>query len=631
MISLENVTLARGAKILLRAASLNIHHGQRVGLVGRNGCGKSSLFALLRGELEADQGQVSLPESEWIASVRQETPALVQSALDYVLDGHQRFRAAEQEALRAQQSGQGLAIAHAHELLQQVDAYRLPARAAELLTGLGFAPAQHQLPVAHFSGGWRMRLNLAQALIAPADLLLLDEPTNHLDLDAIVWLQDFLLTYPATLFIISHDRDFLDALCQHIVHIEGEQLISYRGNYSQFVQTRHEQRLQQDALYAKQAEKRVHLQQFIDRFRAKATKARQAQSRLKALEKLTLTPPSSIEENYALEFPPAEHYPSPVLRLKQAVMGYETPLLKPFTLAINADARIGLLGHNGAGKSTLMKTLAGVLPLLQGERSAHQKAQIGYFAQHQLDRLVSEQTPLWHFQQQQPEASEQELRNFLGAYGFAGEAVQMPVQLCSGGEKARLALALLIATRPNLLLLDEPTNHLDLSMRDHLIRALQTYQGALVLVSHDRSLLRATCDQFYLVDEGVCRVFDGDLDDYRDYLRQKRSEQSSEKTAKINDRQQQKRQEAERRQYLRPYQQSIEKAEKKLDNVHHKQKDLEQALADMSLYTEAEKPRLNALLAEKADADRALLAAEAELMDALEALEAAEKAYKSQY
>lgn len=633
MIELNDLSLARGGDTLIRNANLRIHSGQRVGLVGRNGSGKSTLLALLLGELEPEHGECLMPSGWRVASVRQETPSLPLSALDYVLSGHKGYVAAQLAIREAENGSDGMAIAHAHERMSACHGYEQPARAAELLSGLGFTPDTHGHPVSAFSGGWRMRLNLAQALIAPADLLLLDEPTNHLDLDAIIWLQAFLKTHPATQIIIAHDRDFLDSLCQHIVHIEHHSVYSYRGNYSDFERQRHEHRMQAEAAYRAETAKREHLQAFVDRFRAKATKARQAQSRLKALEKLSTAPPPPPESQYELRFPAADHLPNPLMTLRKAGAGYDgQAVISNVTLTISDDARIGLLGRNGAGKSTVMKLLAGVLEPLAGERTLHRNTRIGYFTQHSLDALDADADALTHMQRLLPEQSEQASRTFLGFYGFRGDDVFAPVGRFSGGEKARLALALVIAQRPNLLLLDEPTNHLDLAMRDALTLGLQSYQGAMLIISHDRALLRAACDEFRLVKDGQLTLFDGSLDDYRDLLlsdkkaanhdpaRNKGSDESSRHTQKRND--------AELRRLLKPYRDALAQAEKRLDKLHASREKIEHALADSTLYDPDNKDTLGTLLAQQAQLAREYLAAEASWLDAAEQLETKQNALR---
>ena len=626
MIALDGITLARGAKILLEQTSITIHTGQRVGLVGNNGSGKSSLFALLRGELHPDRGTLTLPPNCLIASVSQDTPSLEQAALEYVLDGNRPFRDAQRAIATAEKEEDGMALARAHDAFALAGGYELPATARQLLGGLGFLPGQHERGVADFSGGWRMRLNLAQALIAPADLLLLDEPTNHLDLDAIIWLQDFLAGHRATLILISHDRVFLDALCQQILHIDDKRLESYRGNYSQFERLRHERRAQAESAYAKQEAKRAHIHSYVARFRAKATKARQAQSRLKALERLNASAPPPQEKSFALSFPAADDYPSPIVRLENAAIGYAgRPLFPDVSLSLDSAARIALLGRNGAGKSTVMKALAGTLPLICGKREAHKNACIGYFTQHQLDRLDPHQTPLWHMRRVLPDRSEQVRRNFLGAYGFGGAHAQSRIGEFSGGEKARLALALIIATRPNLLLLDEPTNHLDLAMRDILTRALLDYHGAMVIISHDRNLLRLSCDQFYLVENGRCRPFTGDLEDYRKHFgRQtgapgvKTADTPAPKSTDTEKQNGNRAQDAARR---RPLQRNLERIEKQLEQLEKTRAALENQLTDPALYTPENKKQLNVIQTQKSANDQALENAESDWIQIAEKIE----------
>lgn len=633
MIRLTDITLSRGAKTLLEHASAAINPGEHIGLIGNNGCGKSSLFHLIRGEIEPDHGSISLPPDWLISSVRQETPSLAESAIDYVLDGHHYYRAAQQLLKAAEASNDGMALARAHEAFANADGYALPAKAAELLVGLGFPLADHKKPVKDFSGGWRMRLNLAQALIAPADLLLLDEPTNHLDLDAIIWLQDFLVSYPGTMLIISHDRDFLDALCHGIFHIENKQLKTYSGNYSTFERTRAEQRMQESASYQKELARKTHLEAYVARFRAKATKARQAQSRLKALEKMTLEAPPPEAESYHMQFPEAESYPQNLLRLKNAEIGYpDHPIFHQLNFSLEGDARIGLLGRNGAGKSTFIKALAASSTLLSGERITHPNIRIGYFTQHQLDRLRAEETPLWHLQQVVPEMTTQQQRNFIGGFGFGGERAEETIANFSGGEKARLALALIIVQRPNLLLLDEPTNHLDMAMRESLTRALQEYRGAMVIISHDRHLLRATCDAFYLVEAQTISPFEGDLEDYRAHLHaQSKAAQRAPTTPAAPaesdvyaERERTKKRQAEIRNELRPLKKALDSAETAMNKAAARCAELETALADSTLYQEENKDQLKTLLAQKQAADSASEAAENEWMQCAEAYEAAQ-------
>lgn len=620
MIELRNIALSRAGRTLLTGVNLRIFPKQTIGLVGQNGSGKSSLLSLLRGELEAEQGDYDKPADWVIATVAQETPALEESALDYVLQGHAQYQSVLAQIAAAEQSGDGLLIAAAHEAFHAINGYAQSALAAELLSGLGFGVEEQKQAVKSFSGGWRMRLNLAQALIAPCDLLLLDEPTNHLDLDAIIWLQDYLKQHPATKIIIAHDRDFLDELCSHIIHLENQSALAYTGNYSDFERLRHEKRAQSEALYQKEQVRKAELERFINRFRAKATKAKQAQSRMKALEKLQATPPPPPEHSYQLAFKTPKHTPDPHLTMDGVSLGYgEHTVLKKLKFRLGGQDRIGLLGRNGAGKSTFMKYLAGVLEAQSGTCTRHEHSNIGYFTQHQLEALRAEESALWHIKQQNPQAREQELRNFLGGYGFGGERIDTPVGQLSGGEKARLALALIIEKQPNVLLLDEPTNHLDLGMRDALNEALQSFQGAMVLISHDRALLRATCDDFYLVAEGVCRYFDGDLEDYRQYLQQEAAPQSalSKAAPKVNV----KRAEAEERTRLRPYKQAVSKLEAQLEKCQSALDLVQQTLADPSIYDDAHKAKLKQTLERESALQQELEGLEEQYLQALQVLE----------
>ena len=529
MLRITNLTLARGAKRLLEGASATIYAGHKVGLIGPNGCGKSSLFALIRGEVLADVGGVELPAAWTIAHVAQETPATDSSAIDYVQDGDRELRdveralAAANAAHDADPHAGGEALAELHHRFDVIGGYAARARAATLLSGLGFSEPQQARPVASFSGGWRMRLNLAQALMCRSDLLLLDEPTNHLDLDAVLWLEDWLGRYPGTLLLITHDRDFLDGVAGGIVHIDGQKLKTYGGNYSQFEQERALQLSLQQASYAKQQKQIAHLQAFVDRFRAKATKAKQAQSRIKAIERMERIAAAHVDSPFEFHFAATPIAARQLVRLEQVTLGYGDPTAAPPILthlewSILAGDRIGLLGRNGAGKSTLLKAIAGTLAARTGVRHTAQNLKIGYFAQHQVDQLRGEESPLWHLGKIDPGAREQEFRDFLGGFDFRGDMASAPVGRFSGGEKARLTLALLVRQKPNLLILDEPTNHLDIEMREALAEALQDYGGALLVVAHDRHLLRATADALWLVADGTVVPFDGDLDDYRDWV-----------------------------------------------------------------------------------------------------------------
>jgi ATP-binding cassette subfamily F protein 3 len=517
VIRLSQVSLRRGAKLLLEQTDLVLNPGESAGLIGANGSGKSSLLALLRGELHADKGDVELPAHWRIAHVAQETPALDRAAVEYAIDGDTKLRALQAEL---EHTHDGNRIGELHAALADADVYTVRSRAESLLLGLGFSSENLDQSVSSFSGGWRMRLNLAQALMCPSDLLLLDEPTNHLDLDAIIWLEDWLRRYAGTLIVISHDRDFLDGVVKSIVHIDQRKLRRYSGDYSSFETQRAQAVVLAAAQIEKQARERAHLQSFIDRFRAKATKARQAQSRMKMLAKMEDLAPLHVAAPFSFEFRDPERAPDPLLVLESVSAGYaEKVVLEDINTSIRSGERIGLLGVNGAGKSTLVKTIAGVLPVLSGSAIFNKGLRIGYFAQHQVEMLRDDQSPLWHLKRiSESKIREQELRDYLGSFNFPGDMATGPVEHFSGGEKARLALALIVWQRPNLLLLDEPTNHLDLDTREALAVALAQFEGTLVLVSHDRHLLRATTEELLIVADGKLREFDGDLEDYRDWL-----------------------------------------------------------------------------------------------------------------
>ncbi|EHP42658.1 ABC transporter ATPase [Cupriavidus basilensis OR16] len=540
MIRIDQLVLQRGTKVLFDHTSVTLNPGERVGLVGANGSGKSTLFAMLRGELLADGGDVAIPPQWRTAHVAQETPAVMRSAVEYTIDGDTRLRDIEARIAAAQASGDGSAEGEAHAAFADADGYTAPARAEALLLGLGFTLAQVSQPVASFSGGWRMRLNLAQALMCPSDLLLLDEPTNHLDLDALVWLEAWLKRYPGTLVMISHDREFLDAVTQVTVHVDNAKLVRYGGNYSKFEDMRAEQLVLQQAAMAKQVEKIAHLQKFIDRFKAKASKAKQAQSRVKALERMEKIAPVLADAEFTFEFKEPLNVPNPLLSMLDASFGYPAPadalpgtpptvIVRGINRSVLAGQRIGILGANGQGKSTLVKTVAHALAPIAGEISEGKGLNIGYFAQQELDVLRPLDTPMEHMirlakdtpaHMRAPGQSgtEQSLRTFLGTFSFSGDMVHQAVGTMSGGEKARLVLCMIVWQRPNLLLLDEPTNHLDLATREALAMALNEFEGTVMLVSHDRALLRAVCDEFWLVTKGGVEPFDGDLDDYQKFL-----------------------------------------------------------------------------------------------------------------
>ncbi|MFZ7234922.1 ABC transporter ATP-binding protein [Avibacterium avium] len=612
MILFTNLSLKRGQTTLLENANATINPKQKVGLVGKNGCGKSSLLALLKKEISAEGGEVSYPTNWQLAWVNQETPALAISALDYVILGDRQYVALQQQLEQANQNNDGNAIARIHEQLDTIDAWTIQSRAASLLNGLGFSQAELSQPVSAFSGGWRMRLNLAQALLCPSDLLLLDEPTNHLDLDAVIWLERWLQQYQGTLVLISHDRDFLDPVVDKILHIENQKINEYTGDYSSFEKQRAEKLAQQTALYRQQQQKVAHLQKYIDRFKAKATKAKQAQSRMKALARMELISPAYVDNPFTFEFREPLALPNPLLSMEKVSAGYEnngqiTEILKQIKLNLVPGSRIGLLGKNGAGKSTLIKLLAGEITALSGTIQLAKGVQLGYFAQHQLDTLRAEESALWHMQQLAPQQTEQQLRDYLGSFAFHGDKVNEPVATFSGGEKARLVLALIVWQRPNLLLLDEPTNHLDLDMRQALTEALVDYQGSLVIVSHDRHLLRNTVDEFYLVHDGQVEEFKGDLADYQKWLNEQNSQsQASSKTesnkeSSSQNRKEQKRKEAELRQQLAPLRKSLAQWESKMEALSQKLADIEQQLANGDLYQAEMKENLTALLKDQAE------------------------------
>ncbi|MBC9252771.1 ABC transporter ATP-binding protein [Pseudomonas alcaligenes] len=630
MIRLQNLTLQRGPQRLLEGAELTLHAGHKAGLIGANGAGKSSLFALLRGELGPDAGDCNLPPDWRIAHMRQEVDDLERLAVDYVLDGDIHLRQVQRELAAAEAAHDGTAIARLHSELDTADGYTADARARKLLAGLGFSNEQMDRRVGDFSGGWRMRLNLAQALMCPSDLLLLDEPTNHLDLDAILWLEEWLKGYPGTLLLISHDRDFLDAVVDHVAHLEQQKLTLYRGGYSAFERTRAERLAQQQQAYEKQQAQRAHMEKYIARFKAQATKARQAQSRIKALERLEELAPAHVDSPFDFVFREADKISSPLLDMAEVQLGYgDKVVLQQVKLQLTPGARIGLLGPNGAGKSTLIKTLSGELSPLSGRLARGENLSIGYFAQHQLDSLDAKASPLLHLQRIAPGEREQTLRDFLGGFDFRGARCDEAVANFSGGEKARLALALIAWGKPNLLLLDEPTNHLDLEMRLALTMALQEFAGAVLVVSHDRHLLKSTTDEFLLVADGRVQPFDGDLDDYARWLVDFRARQlpqsAAAPAADKTDKRAQRQAAAALRQQLAPHKREAEKLEKELGKLHEKLAGVEQQLGDSGLYEAARKDELRELLAEQARLKSREGELEESWMAALEQLESLEQ------
>ena len=585
MIAFRKLALRRGSRLLFSDLDAAIHSGWKVAVTGRNGCGKSSLFAAIRGELESDSGQIDRPADIRIASVAQETAATAEPAIDYVLKGDTEAAEAVLAAERAETQGDHTAAAAAHQRIESLNAYDSRARAGRLLHGLGFAADTHQRSVAEFSGGWRVRLNLAAALMAPSDLLLLDEPTNHLDLDAVLWLEQWLKHYQGVLMVISHDREFLDAVADHTLHLEQGSGQLYSGNYSAFERQRAEQLHQQQASHDKEQAERAHLEDFIRRFGAKATKARQAQSRVKRLQKLAGTEAVRIERPFHFRFPEPARIPQSMLKLVDAAAGYvdaagePVRVLEAIKLGLEPGDRIGLLGVNGAGKTTLVRSLVGELPLLAGTRTAHKDLDIGYFAQHTVEALESGRSPFEHLRDLAPEEPQQTLRDWLGRWHFAGDRAFEDVDRFSGGERARLALALIAWRKPNLLLLDEPTNHLDMDMREALAEALNEYEGALVLVSHDRHLLGLVCDEFWHVADGRVQVFDGDLDDYAEWSRKRNAQASGAHT-----RADKSRRNGQSRQQLKQWRQQQRSLEKQVEQIDRKLGEIEQYLADPDVW-----------------------------------------------
>ena len=628
MIIASDIELLRGGKPLITNTSAKINPGQKVGLVGKNGCGKSSLFALIRHEISLDNGSLTYPSSWQVSSVKQETPALDRSAHDYVLDGDTEFRQLEADLAQAEAADNGNKIADIHGKLDAIGAYSINARCSELLSGLGFSEDKQQLPVQSFSGGWRMRLNLAQALLCRSDLLLLDEPTNHLDLDAVIWLEKWLKQYDGTLMLISHDRDFLDAIITKIIHVEDQKLNEYTGDYTSFEKQRAEKLSQQQSMYEKQQREVAHMQSYIDRFRYKASKAKQAQSRIKAMERMELISAANADSQFSFSFLEPDALPLPLLTMEDVCAGYgDTLILDNIKLNLVPGSRIGLLGRNGAGKSTLIKLLSAEIEPIQGTLEVNPNSKVGYFAQHQLEFLRLDDTPLQHMVRLAPEKTELELRKYLGGFGFIGDKALDIVRPFSGGEKARLVLALIVWQKPNLLLLDEPTNHLDLEMRHALSVALQGFEGAMVVVSHDRHLLRSTTDELYLVHDKKVLPFNGDLDDYHNWLAE---QQKVEKQAtqvvntganSAQGKKDQKRKAAELRKITQPVRKHIEKLDKQLETLGDQLTAVEAQLSETSIYEDQNKAKLKTALSEQAKFVVAIEEAETTWMELNEELE----------
>ena len=618
MLKITDLSLRRGSRLLLEHVELDVFPGQRMGLTGANGSGKSSLFAVIAGRLDADQGSVTLPKGTLITEVLQETPDSTLTAIDYVIDGDQSYRSLELKIAQAELDGNGTRLATLHSQMDEIDGFRVSARAGQLLHGLGFTATEQSQSVDTFSGGWRMRLNLARALMTRADLLLLDEPTNHLDLDAMVWLERWLTSYEGIVLVISHDREFLDRSVTRIAHIEGRTIQVYEGNYSLAEERRATAIEIQNKQHQRQQKQVRHMRSYIDRFRYKASKAKQAQSRIKALERLEIISPVHQENGFVFEFERPDHSPHQLVDLKEINAGYNEAVLSKVNFRLSDGDRIGLLGRNGAGKTTLMKTLAAELPPLEGIYTGDSKLRIGYFAQQQLELLNPKWSPLDHLTDISHQPTDRSLRAFLGRFGFSGDAATEPVAIRSGGEKARLVLALIVYRKPNLLLLDEPTNHLDIQMRESISSALQSYHGCLVVVAHDRHLLRLVTDELWLIDDGTLRPFDGDLDDYVNWLRHRQkgagqlierpTDGQNKKGKDVGLKAQQKtrpskstRQErAKQRVKVKPLRDSLDRIEKEIDKATKVQQQLDQQLADPEIYNEANRSQLRELLFDQA-------------------------------
>lgn len=644
MIQLEQLSLRRGGRVLFQKASMQLHPGWKIGLTGVNGAGKSTLFSALLGGMESDHGSLNRPDVWTVAHMAQEIKALDMKAIDFVLSGDEEFWQIQHQLEHPEQLNND-ELAHLYGRFDEIDGYSATAKASQLMAGLGFFEYQSQLDVSSFSGGWRMRLNLARTLMSRSDLLLLDEPTNHLDLDAILWLEDWLKAYEGTLILISHDRDFLDAITDHILHIENQELILYTGNYSTFERTRSERLAQQQQAYEKQLETRAHLQKYIDRFKAQATKAKQAQSRIKQLERMQELSAAHVDTPFTFSFREPSKMSSPLLELEHADIGYSNKLIiTNVNLQITPTSRIGLLGMNGAGKSTLIKSLVGDLALIQGHRKESELLNIGYFAQHQMDALDGTASPMLQLARiADKKISEATLRSFLGSFGFSGERMDTPSESFSGGERARLALALIVWKRPNVLILDEPTNHLDLDMRHALTMALQDFEGAVVLVSHERQLVASVCDELILVHNGQSREFDGDLTAYADWLRQARLDlikQGQKPAAPVQsqvqvkptisklDKEAQRKEMARRREVSRPIRKNIEKIEVQIGKIQPRLVEIETLLGDTALYEANRKDDLLKLMNEQTESKAKLEHAEEQMLELMMELEELESSFE---
>lgn len=633
MLSFSSLALRRGTRLLISDASFTVYRGEKVGIVGANGCGKSSLLSLVLGELQPDAGSVEYPSQLVVAHVAQELEATDRPAIEFVMDGDEELRETEAAIARAEASNAGTKLGELHARYAALGGYDARSRAGKLMHGLGFSAADEIRSVSAFSGGWRVRLNVAQALMCRSDLLLLDEPTNHLDLDAVIWLEQWLRNYPGTLLMIAHDREFLDRTVDRIVHIENGAAKIYTGNYSAFEDQRTSQLAQQQSMFERQQREIKHMMGFIERFKAKASKAKQAQSRVKALERMEKIAPAHVDSQFEFTFLAPQKLPQPLLAIEKQAAGYgDRVVLENINMTIAPGSRIALLGRNGAGKSTMMKLLAGELTALDGKRTEARDLKIGYFAQHQLEQLSVDDSPLDHLKRLGGEAAaratEQELRGFLGSFGFSGDRVFEPVGPFSGGEKARLVLALTSYLRPNLLLLDEPTNHLDLEMRQALAMALQDYEAAVVLVSHDRHLLRAVADDLILVDQGRAQPFDGDLDDYAKWFQTREAaetateDEASSAVLSAEQKKQRKREEAERRNRLSPIKADIARLEKQLAKLEQERTTVEAALAEPDIYSPSSKQKLQELLQKQTQLKRDIANVETGWLAASEKLEA---------